>query len=643
MKQWSVLALSVAILVVCLPSTWAEETPAVLGALEIRGLDGLAAAGFELTKAAGNPTPKEALALMLYGALGTMPGMGILPEGKVRAVWFDNGTAKGGTALLLPVENGGADYLANLGQAGWSQESETTEGVQHFIPPDGAGLAWDDVYFQKTGPAALLAAASADDLAKAGQALAGAPSVLPVEGDAAVQIHPAALAKIFGSKIEETIDKSMAENPQVPAESAKLGRLTFQGYLAVAKQLEAVVFGLGVADGQINIHTRVAPVAGSTLAQWLTTVKTAAPAASAVNLPGALYAETLHVGDLNLLGPAYFRYMEAMLGLMPQSADPGFLPKYMDNLKTAWAQLGSDFGIALMTPTKGKPLRAAEYLALKDVAGVRDITRNMIQSENELMKAMASDTNLPVPFQFNLAAGEPREHRGIAIDALTYSLAPAQELAAVWPEDLPKQLAVEMAWLPNGVVVTVGDSGLTDQVVDRALDGGAEPITDLPAWRELFPAPEKDLTAVAHLALFDLLRSYLGIVDAYTGQATADFVPAGPGNLEGASYLALGGAMSRVRFHLADIAAIGQKLQEAREKAMAEMMKSMEAQGEMQIDVDDDFESMDEAEYEEYNAGADLPEGGEEAVPAGGQGEPKPPTDTEPAPPLESPVSPDSE
>ncbi len=638
MKKWTVRMLCVAVLCVPLaPAVAADAPPAMLGILEIRGLDGLAAAGFELSKAAGTPTPKEALSLMLYGALGTMPGLGILPEGKVRAYWFENGTAKGGTALALPVENGGEDYLANLVQAGWSREGDAPEGIQHFVPPDGAGLAWGEVYFRQTGPVTLLAAATADDLARAGQALAGAPPVLPVEGDVAIQFQPAALAKIFGPTIEERIENAMPV--EVPEGSAKLGQLSLKSYLTVAKQLEAAALGLGVADGRVNLHTRLAPVAGTTLAQWLATVKTAAPAASAVNLPGALYAETLHAGDLNLLGPAYFRYMEAMLGLMPQSTDPEFLPKYMDNLKTAWAQLGSDFGIALMTPTKERPLRAAEYLALKDVAVVRDITRNMIQSENELMKAMASDTNTPIPFQFDLAAGAPREHRGIAIDALTYSLAPAKELEAAWPEALPKQLTVEMAWLPDGVVVTVGDSALTDQVVDRALDGVAEPITDLPAWRELFPAPEKELASAAHLGLFDLLRSYLGIVDAFTGSDTAAYVPAGPGNLESASYVALGGAMSRVRFRLADVAAIGQKIQEARETAMAEMMKAMEAQGEMQLEIDDEFESMDEAEYEEYNAGADAPgHVVEEAAPAEETIFPEEKPAFEPATAMETPV-----
>ena len=72
----------------------AAETPAALGLLEIRGAESLAAAGFELSQAAGQPVPKEMISLGLYGALGTMPGMGLPAEGTVRAVAFDNGTTK---------------------------------------------------------------------------------------------------------------------------------------------------------------------------------------------------------------------------------------------------------------------------------------------------------------------------------------------------------------------------------------------------------------------------------------------------------------------------------------------------------------------------------------------------------------------
>ena len=92
MKKWTGLILSVLILGAARLSAQATDAPRVLALLEIRGLDSLAAAAFELSQAAGSPTPKEMVSMVLYGALGTMPGMGIPAEGTVRAVAFENGS-----------------------------------------------------------------------------------------------------------------------------------------------------------------------------------------------------------------------------------------------------------------------------------------------------------------------------------------------------------------------------------------------------------------------------------------------------------------------------------------------------------------------------------------------------------------------
>ena len=162
MNKWNGLVLSALILCAALLPAQAADSPLVLGLLEIRGLDSLAASAFELSKAAGSPTPKEMISMVLYGALGTMPGMGLPAEGTVRAVAFDNGSDNGGWAILLPVANEGADYLAGLGQNGWKNESETADGLLHYVAPDGAGVAWKEVYFLKRG-ATLLAAQTADD------------------------------------------------------------------------------------------------------------------------------------------------------------------------------------------------------------------------------------------------------------------------------------------------------------------------------------------------------------------------------------------------------------------------------------------------------------------------------------------------
>ena len=150
-----------------LPATGAEETPQVLGVLEIRGLDALAAAAAELSQAIGSPAaPKEMIALMLYGALGTMPGMGIPPESTVRVVAFRGDAERNRWAALLPVTNDGAEYLDSLLQTGWKKESETAEGILHFVAAESAGLAVREAYFLKAGET-LVVAASAEDARRA--------------------------------------------------------------------------------------------------------------------------------------------------------------------------------------------------------------------------------------------------------------------------------------------------------------------------------------------------------------------------------------------------------------------------------------------------------------------------------------------
>lgn len=606
MKKASILVLSVLVWCAAVWPALAAESPAVLGILEIRGLDSLAASAFELTKAAGQPMPKEMVSMALYGALGTMPGMGIRPDGTVRALWLDNGSEEGGLALLLPVDNDGADYLAGLGQAGWKNDAETAEGIEHFTPPEGSGMAWPEVYFLKRG-AQLLAAPNADDARAADAALAGLPPILPVEGDVALLLHPAALMDVFGPQIEEGMDQAFQAAPGAPAEAAAMGALYARGYMAVAKQLDQFALGLGVANGNLNIHSRVAPVAGTTLAQWFASVHAPSAAASIVNLPGALYVQTAHMGDAALIGPAYFRYLEELLKLLPQpEAGADFFKTYMANAQTYWDQLEGDFGVALLPPAPGKPLRAAEFVALKDNTAWRTLTREMIANEDAMLQALAGATNLPV--RFGLAAGEPREYREIAIDTIAYTLTPDESVAASWPEGIPTRLPIEMAWIPAGVLVTVGDSELTDQLIDRALDGTGTPVSDLPGWKAAYPNPDAPLVDLAHIALFDTVRAYLEVADGLTGGTLAANVPVGPGNLESTSYLAQGGIMSRVRFSLADIGAIGLKVKEAQEKAMAEMMKQMEMQGEMQLEDDGEYVPADSESFDESNLGADAEE-----------------------------------
>ncbi len=272
MKKTTAILFPLLLLCVSLLPALAADSPAVLGILEIRGLDSLSASAFELSKAGGQPMPKEMVSMVLYGMLGTMPGLGIPPNGTLRALWLDNGTEAGTTALLLPVENQGADYLSSLGQANWKNEAETADGIEHFTPPEGSGVAWNEVYFLKRG-STLVAGRNAEDVRMADAAMPSLPPILPVEGDVALQLRPAAMMDAFRPQIQEQMDKAF-QSPGAPAEAAAMGALYMRGYVALANQLDHFALGLGVADGNLNIHTRVAPVDGTTLAKWFSSVRT---------------------------------------------------------------------------------------------------------------------------------------------------------------------------------------------------------------------------------------------------------------------------------------------------------------------------------------------------------------------------------
>jgi len=607
MNRWNILLVLVVVLSLAAFSVPATAAPAVLGILEVRGLDSLAAAGFELSKATGNPIPKESLTLMLYGALGTMPGMGIQPYEKVRALWLAGRTDKGSVAVLLPVDKEGAEFLEGLGHTGWKQAAETADGILYYQADPAAGTPWQDMYFLPR-EGILIAGLTADDVRRADAAMADLPPILPVEGDVAIQLHPTALAAEFGEKLLEEMGRVYRSNDDVPAPVAEISDLYARAYLAVARQMESVVISVGVADGNLNVHSRVVPVPGTTFHNWFTTVGAPSAAASVVNLPETLMVETLHLGDLNLLAPAYFRYVKALMNLVPGTMSPEALDACMDLAQAYWQQMGGDFGIALFPPTLENPLRLAEYFALKDPVAARALTAQLLQGVNEMFQSLTASEVMPV--RFELVTGEPRTYRDIPVDRLVYRLMPGDEIKDAWPKSLPTELAVELAWIPGGALACLGDSALTDAVVDRALDGVASPVAEMASWKALFPVADPELVDLAHAALFDAMRAYTKLFDSQTGSRHAEFIPAGSGSLGGLSYKAMGGMMSRVRFRLDDIGAVVRKIQEVREKAMAAMMEQMMEFDEMEFDEEDDFSPLEEEGDEEWRpeAGSAEPE-----------------------------------
>ena len=583
MKRIQGLLLTILLLGASLLPATAEETPQVLGLLEIRGLDSLAAAGFELSKASGNAVPREMIALGLYGALGTMPGMGIPPESTVRAVAFKSDAPRGGWALLLPVENEGADYFASLAQNGWKNESEAPDGILHFVAPPGLIVPLQDVYFLKRG-ATLVAAGTADDVRRAETIRATLPPILPAEGDVVIQIRPAALAEAYGAEIGAQLDQ-IGQAPGAPPEMAKMIRLYAQTYLAAARQVREFVLGLGVADGNINVHSRLAPVPGSTFAAWVATVQPPAAAAQVVALPEALAVEVLNLGNPQLLLPAYFRFMEELLATLPSGAATAQTESYLAAEKAGYAQLAGDVGLALLPPTRESPLRLAQFVALKDAAAVRGLLPDLVKGSTEMMAAVAAESEEALPFEIKLDLGEPRAYREIAIDRLTYAFQLDGPIAKLWPAAIPTQYPIELAWVPGGLLATVGDAALTETLVDRALDGGGAPATARPGWQALYPEPDDRLVEVTDVATFDVLRAYLALADAAGGSQLAQQVPDAAGHLATSSYV-FDGLMTRLRFSLADLAAASAKAKALQARSSADLPMPMEPQDESGIEAE---------------------------------------------------------
>jgi hypothetical protein len=596
MKKRSRLILSVLVIGLWMAPAHASE---VLGLLEIRGIDNLSSAVFDLTKAVGQPLPKEMASIGIHAALGTLPGMGIEPNGTLRAVWLAGGD-KGRLALLLPVANEGAEYLASLGQSGWATGEDGVDDILHLIPGDDAMVPWPNVFFLKHG-ATLIAASSLEDVREAADALPRLPTILPAEGVAALQIRPAALVSAFGPVIETQMNQAFQAAPGQTPEAAAVGRLYVKGYLAAARQTEAFTKGVGVADGHLNLHLRIQPVAGSTFARWFETVQAPSAMAAVVNLPGALFVETAHLGDVNLLAAPYHRYMQELLKLLPAEVAPANLAEYLEQSQAYFQEMAGDFGIALLPPAPSRPLRIAEYIGLKNPDALRGLYARMMVLGNDMMKSFASlDPNQPV--RVEMESGEAREYREIPIDRITYRLSPGAAVQMVWPADKPLELGVEMAWLPTGVAIGVGGEDITEALIDRALDGAASPVAALPSWQAFYPNPEKQRLDETHVAIFDGLRTYLELLDSITGGESAASIPAGAGNLDSLSYKAMGGLMTRVRFSLEDIAAIVRKGQEAQQKAMEAHRQRMEA---FEMGMEDDdflFEPMEDAEFEEWLA-----------------------------------------
>ena len=204
MKKWSFLLVTILLVGIC--PTGAQSADAVLGILEVRGIDNLANAAATFTEAVGNPVPGEVISQFLLKGLLSETGAGINRLGNMRLIWLDNDDANTGEwVVCLPVEDGGADYLKSLGEAGWANHDGDDSDIQRFTAPDPAPVPWPEIYFAAAG-SQLLVSDAPEALRHMQAILPNLPPILPAEGNLALQLRPAAIVDAYSPQIEEFMD-----------------------------------------------------------------------------------------------------------------------------------------------------------------------------------------------------------------------------------------------------------------------------------------------------------------------------------------------------------------------------------------------------------------------------------------------------
>ncbi len=351
-------------------------------------------------------------------------------------------------------------FLDLLAAESWSNEPDTPEGFQVFVPPTAPFR-----YYIASADRKTALSKDPDALRAALDLYPSIPALLPAEGDLVKQYRPDFLKPSRGT-------------PFLTPDVISLFR----------RHVDTVTAGLGIDADTLALQAVLTPLPASKLADLLRSCGPIPPSTACVNLPGAIACLAFGTApnpDANLpLSPLPFSGLEnwcdrfnvnqpSSAALYPPAA-PGALP------------------------------RALAFTGLNDLPEARTALHALLVRHADA-----------------IALASPAPHRNIAIDTL--SIASPDALAALLETaGLPPYTArarsnfaaalspISLAWLPDGLLVAVNDdaSALLPAAIDAALDGTATPFESTPAFRAAYPYPDGPAFAIAHLdlpALLDLL------------------------------------------------------------------------------------------------------------------------------------------
>ncbi len=356
-------------------------------------------------------------------------------------------------------------FLDLLAAESWSNEPDTPEGYQVFVPPPAPFR-----YYIAAADRNTVLSKDPDALRAALDLYPSIPALLPAEGDIVKQYRPDFLKPSRGT-------------PFLTPDTISLFR----------HHVDTVTSGLGIDADTLALQAVLPPLPASKLADLLASCGPIPPSTACVNLPGAIASFAA--------GPV------PALPASPLVGPAGAFDRYLEN---------QPFSATLYPPAAPVSLpRALAFFGLNDLPDARSALHALLARHPDALSLASPDPYRDIAVDtLSIASPASRTPSAASIDAplddLFGSNPPAWALLA---DSLASpNLPISLAWLPDGLLIAVNDpdSALLHAAIDATLDGGlaTRQFEQSPAFRAAYPYPDGPALVVAHLdlpAILDLL------------------------------------------------------------------------------------------------------------------------------------------
>lgn len=460
--------------------------------VEFRGLEPAVQALARLGQTVNPMASPDMLRMMAWAGLNSPLGIGIDSNRTIRAFFLlpmdSQDCEEIVLALSIPGTDDGLSYLAVLDE---QLDPARVENDIHIYP--GAGFAGMTRHAFLHNNHVVLVDAEEDqavDFPQLISLLDAQPSIFPIEGEIALGM--ADVQDIL--HLNGLSDIAMA-NPMY-------------------EMVDSVFFGISVLPEKLITHTSVAFTPGSVYTEIIQQQQVPSRAANSVVRPDATAVGTTSGQFYDQLKDVYLNCWQGWYQTISTEIAGGVLQNEafqegesaMTYLAKAAAWFGPNAGFALLPPEGNRMLRGLLYHEVKDVDALRAAFERFVNKTGN------------IPFPINATETEPlhellalssRTHADTEISIVTLD-AGRIELSAI-KQDFAKlpmlaDLTAEIAWLPDGILVSTAGEEVLNQTITAARSGDTTPVYAMPEFKQLFPDVSTDAVDLGYIHLQQIVH-----------------------------------------------------------------------------------------------------------------------------------------